>query len=143
MMKKYLYQGHELDREKMIKECGDVIWYVAELAAGLGMTLEDVCQLNINKLRRRYPDGLPGAEPPPGGGRHMTITEATRRAMAEGKNIARRWYDRRIIIKPDTSPDCCLIWVEGSKRPPVVRWNPDADDLISDDWEVTGDWYEP
>jgi hypothetical protein len=73
----------------------------------------------------------------------MTITEATRRAMAEGKNIARRWYDRRIIIKPETSPDCCLIWVEGSRRPPAVRWNPDADDLISDAWEVTGDWYEP
>lgn len=32
---------------------------------------------------------------------------------------------------------------EGSKRPPAVRWNPDADDLISDAWEVTGDWYEP
>lgn len=73
----------------------------------------------------------------------MTITEATRQAMAEGKNIARRWYDRRIIIKPETSPDCCLIWVEGSRRPPAVRWNPDADDLISDAWEVTGDWYEP
>ena len=37
----------------------------------------------------------------------------------------------------------CLIWVEGSKRPPAVRWNPDADDLTSDAWEVTGDWYEP
>lgn len=51
--------------------------------------------------------------------------------------------ERRIIIKPETSPDCCLIWVEGSKRPPAVRWNPDADDLTSDTWEVTGDWYEP
>lgn len=58
LLKKYLYQGHELDREKMIKECGDVIWYVAELAAGLGMTLEDLCQLNVDKLRRRYPDGF-------------------------------------------------------------------------------------
>lgn len=48
-----------------------------------------------------------------------------------------------IIIKPETSPDCCLIWVEGSRRPPAVRWNPDADDLTSDAWEVTGDWYEP
>lgn len=73
----------------------------------------------------------------------MTITEATCQALAEGKNIARRWCDRRIIIKPETSQDCCLIWVEGSKRPPTVRWNPDADDLISDEWEVTGDWYEP
>ena len=58
LLKKYLYQGHELDREKMIKECGDVIWYVAELASGLGMTLEDFCQINVDKLRRRYPDGF-------------------------------------------------------------------------------------
>lgn len=65
------------------------------------------------------------------------------RMKAEGKNIARRWHDRRIIIKPETTQYCCLIWVEGSRRPPAVRWNPDADDLISDAWEVTGDWYEP
>lgn len=39
----------------------------------------------------------------------MTITEATRQAMAEGKNIARRWHDRRIIIKPETTQYCCLI----------------------------------
>ena len=58
ILKKYLFQGHEFDREKMIKECGYVIWYVAELAAGLGMTLEDLYQLNVDKLRRRYPDGF-------------------------------------------------------------------------------------
>ena len=58
LLKKYLYQGHEFDREKMITECGDVIWYVAELAAGLGTTLEDLCQLNVDKLRSRYPDGF-------------------------------------------------------------------------------------
>lgn len=58
LLKKYLFQGHELCREKMIKECGDVIWYAAELAAGLGMTLEEVCRINLSKLRRRYPDGF-------------------------------------------------------------------------------------
>lgn len=35
LLKKYLYQGHELDREKMIEELGDVLWYCAELAEGL------------------------------------------------------------------------------------------------------------
>lgn len=58
ILKKYLFQGHEFDREHAIKEAGDTVWYVAELAAGLGMTLEDVCQLNVDKLRRRYPDGF-------------------------------------------------------------------------------------
>ena len=56
--KKYLYQGHELDREHMAEELGDVCWYVAELAAGLGVTLEEVMAQNIEKLRNRYPDGF-------------------------------------------------------------------------------------
>lgn len=56
--KKYLYQGHELDREHMAEELGDVCWYVAELAAGLGVTLEEVIRQNIEKLRKRYPDGF-------------------------------------------------------------------------------------
>lgn len=57
-LKKYLFQGHELDKDHMIEELGDVLWYCAELAAGLGVTLEEVAQRNIDKLRRRYPDGF-------------------------------------------------------------------------------------
>lgn len=56
--KKYLHQGHPLDREKLIKEAGDVLWYVAELAAGLGLTLEEIATRNIEKLRKRYPEGF-------------------------------------------------------------------------------------
>lgn len=56
--KKYLYQGHELDREHMSEELGDVCWYVAELAAGMGLKLEDVMARNIDKLLKRYPDGF-------------------------------------------------------------------------------------
>lgn len=56
--KKYLYQGHELDREHMSEELGDVCWYVAELAAGMGLKLEDVMARNIAKLRKRYPGGF-------------------------------------------------------------------------------------
>ena len=58
IVKKCLFQGHELDREKLIEELGDVLWYCAELAAGLGVGLEEVAQRNIDKLRRRYPDGF-------------------------------------------------------------------------------------
>lgn len=58
ILKKYLYQGHEFEREKMIEEAGDVAWYLAELATGLGITLEDIFMRNINKLRRRYPEGF-------------------------------------------------------------------------------------
>ena len=56
--KKYMHQGHPFDREKLIKEDGDVLWYVAELAAGLGVTLEEIATRNIEKLRSRYPDGF-------------------------------------------------------------------------------------
>ena len=58
LLKKYLYQGHELERDKLAEETGDVLWYVAETAAGLGLTLEDIAKRNIEKLKRRYPDGF-------------------------------------------------------------------------------------
>ena len=58
LYKKYIYQGHAFDREAMKIELGDVLWYCAELAAGLGVTLEEVAAGNIEKLRKRYPDGF-------------------------------------------------------------------------------------
>lgn len=58
VLKKYLYQGHELDRVKMALELGDVLWYVVETAAGLELTLEDIARKNIAKLERRYPHGF-------------------------------------------------------------------------------------
>lgn len=56
--KKYMYQGHEFDKEHMKRELGDVLWYVAELACGLDCTLEDIARLNIEKLKERYPAGF-------------------------------------------------------------------------------------
>lgn len=58
LLKKHLYQGHVLDPEKLLEEVGDVLWYVAETAAGLGKTLEEVAQHNIDKLKERYPEGF-------------------------------------------------------------------------------------
>lgn len=54
IVKKYKYQGHELDREHLKDELGDVLWYIAETASGLGITLEEVAQFNLDKLRSRY-----------------------------------------------------------------------------------------
>lgn len=56
--KKYMYQEHEFDKRHMVEELGDVLWYCAELASGLGVTLEDVARKNIDKLWRRYPEGF-------------------------------------------------------------------------------------
>lgn len=58
LMKKHLYQGHDLDREKLIGELGDVAWYLAEAATGLGVDLSEVMQRNLDKLHARYPDGF-------------------------------------------------------------------------------------
>ncbi|MGN0752967.1 MAG: nucleoside triphosphate pyrophosphohydrolase family protein [Aristaeellaceae bacterium] len=58
LMKKHLYQGHDLDREKLVKELGDVAWYLAEAATGLGVDLSEVLQGNLDKLHARYPDGF-------------------------------------------------------------------------------------
>ena len=58
IVKKWLAQGHELDREKLAKELGDIAWYLAETATALGLDLEDVFAANIEKLKKRYPEGF-------------------------------------------------------------------------------------
>ncbi len=58
IVKKWLAHGHELDREHLIKELGDVAWYLAEAATALDVPLEEVLQANIDKLKKRYPDGF-------------------------------------------------------------------------------------
>lgn len=58
LIKKHLHQGHDLDTEHMAKELGDVAWYLALGATVIGYDLEDILQMNIDKLRARYPDGF-------------------------------------------------------------------------------------
>ena len=58
VLKKHLFQGHGLDTEKLIDELGDVLWYIAQTAAGLGVDMEEIAQHNVTKLRARYPKGF-------------------------------------------------------------------------------------
>ena len=58
IVKKWLAQGHELDKEKLAKELGDICWYLAETATALDLSLEDIMAANIEKLRKRYPEGF-------------------------------------------------------------------------------------
>ena len=58
IVKKWLAQGHELDREHLAKELGDIAWYLAETATALDLSLEDIFEANIQKLRKRFPDGF-------------------------------------------------------------------------------------
>ena len=58
IVKKHLAQGHKLDREHLIKELGDIAWYLAETAYALDVDLETVLEGNIAKLKKRYPEGF-------------------------------------------------------------------------------------
>ena len=52
------YQGHEFDIEHFKKELGDCTWMIAEACTAVGITLDDVFNTNIKKLKKRYPDGF-------------------------------------------------------------------------------------
>ena len=58
LVKKHLHQGHPLDKEKLIKELGDIAWYLAEAAYALDTDLDTVLEQNIAKLKARYPEGF-------------------------------------------------------------------------------------
>lgn len=52
------FQGHEANPLKIIDECGDLLWMMAELADACGFTLEAVARHNVDKLWNRYPEGF-------------------------------------------------------------------------------------
>ena len=58
IIKKWMAHGHELDKDHLVKELGDIAWYLAEAATALDMDLEDILQANIEKLKKRYPEGF-------------------------------------------------------------------------------------
>lgn len=58
IVKKWLAQGHDLDREALAKELGDIAWYLAETAYALDLPLEAVFRGNLEKLAKRYPGGF-------------------------------------------------------------------------------------
>lgn len=58
ILKKSLFQGHELDKAHLAKELGDVAWYLAVSASAIGYSLEEIFQMNIDKLKARYPEGF-------------------------------------------------------------------------------------
>lgn len=58
LVKKHIYQGHDLDPEHVAKELGDVCWYIAVAADALGYDFETILEMNIDKLKARYKDGF-------------------------------------------------------------------------------------
>ena len=58
IVKKFRFQGHDIDVEHIAKELGDVAWYLAVGAYAIGYDLETILQMNVDKLKARYPDGF-------------------------------------------------------------------------------------
>lgn len=58
MQKKAMFHGHPFDRDEMIKELGDVLWYIVAAASALQTSLEEIAWRNIKKLEGRYRDGF-------------------------------------------------------------------------------------
>ena len=58
LLKKHEFQGHDLDYNEIVKELGDVAWYLALACTAIGVPLSSVLQQNIDKLKARYPDGF-------------------------------------------------------------------------------------
>jgi NTP pyrophosphatase (non-canonical NTP hydrolase) len=60
-VKKAAFHGHALDKDKLLKEVGDIMWYCARMCAALGTDLDAVMEMNVQKLNARYPDGFSSA----------------------------------------------------------------------------------
>jgi NTP pyrophosphatase (non-canonical NTP hydrolase) len=57
-IKKWLFAGHDLDALHLLEEVGDVLWYMALICSVFGWTFDDAIKMNIEKLRKRYPNGF-------------------------------------------------------------------------------------
>ena len=60
IVKKIVFQGKPVNNENLFhlkRELGDIMWYVAQACIGLNISLEEIVQMNFEKLKARYPDG--------------------------------------------------------------------------------------
>ena len=60
VVKKMIFQGKPVNEENLFhlkRELGDIMWYVSQACIGLGVSLEEVIQMNFEKLSARYPEG--------------------------------------------------------------------------------------
>lgn len=58
MIKKWIFHQKELNTEHLKKEIGDVMWYVAMLCESMEFDLDEILQMNVDKLKERYPEGF-------------------------------------------------------------------------------------
>ena len=99
IVKKHLAQGHELDKDRILGELGDIAWYLAEAATALDMDLEDVLQANIDKLKKRRERQKRQKY------RIITPDKSIPRKAPHSRNLKDCFYDDRTCKKkPDHRP---------------------------------------
>jgi NTP pyrophosphatase (non-canonical NTP hydrolase) len=60
VVKKIVFQGKPVNEENLFhlkRELGDIMWYVSQACIGLDISIEEVIQMNFEKLSARYPEG--------------------------------------------------------------------------------------
>ena len=57
-MKKVIWQDHPCDTGYITLELGDILFYLTSMCNCLHISIDDICKLNIEKLTKRYPDGV-------------------------------------------------------------------------------------
>ena len=58
ILKKYLYQGHRINKQHLSEEIGDTLFYIVNLCTLFNLDVEDILQGNVDKLRKRFPNGF-------------------------------------------------------------------------------------
>ena len=58
LIKDYTFKGKDLDRDKLIDEMGDVLWYLSQIAQWADIPFDEVAEKNIETLNQRYPNGF-------------------------------------------------------------------------------------
>lgn len=66
----------------------------------------------------------------------MNIQDAVKEAIRKDGYIRRKSIQSNTLIKPTNSYDCCILIVKGKENRQSRYWNPTANDLMDDDWEV-------
>ena len=60
IVKKIIFQGKPVNEENLFhlkRELGDIMWYVAQACMGLDISLDEIMEMNVDKLKARYPGG--------------------------------------------------------------------------------------
>lgn len=56
VLKHHYYGGEVLKPEELVKEVGDVLWYLSMLCTSCGINIDKVAEINMKKLLHRFPD---------------------------------------------------------------------------------------